>query len=235
MYGSKILVLFIVATFVLFGVSQFAGNESIGLYSRAFVLPFFALLYFVSVKRKTLFFSLFLVFYAVSDLMELTENLIPYDAYYFLGNALYVMAYTFLLLEISKSISLFYVLKNYKIHIVVLVALNLYIIYVLQVVIYPFSEIDSHYFLELIYNVVMLLLLSGALLNYFYRDNKKSLFLFIGSLCIVFSEVINVAYLYITETSALNFLSAALAVLAFYFYYQQSKLENEAASGLVTQ
>tara|TARA_R110002049_G_scaffold306635_1_gene505478 strand:+ start:53792 stop:54499 length:708 start_codon:yes stop_codon:yes gene_type:complete len=235
MYKSKIIVIFITLTFVLFGISQFLANETICRYTRAFILPLFALLYFVSVKRKTLFFILFLVSYSVSDLMELSDGFIPYFTYYFLGNSLYVLAYVFLLLEICKSVSLFHVIKNYKVHVVVLVALNIYIVYVLQIIINPYTEYGNQYYLELTYNIIMLLLLSGALMNYFYRDNRKSLFLFIGSLCIVFSEVINVAYLYIAETNTLNFLSTSLAVLAFYFYYQQSKLENSEASRLVTQ
>ena len=234
MYKSKILVLFIVSAFVLFGLSQFTGNQDVCRYSRASILPLITILYFLSVKRKALFFSLFLVTYAVSDLMEFSENLIPHYIYYYLGNSLYVVAYGFLLLEICKSVSLFHVIKNYKIHVVVLTILNIYIVYVLQVIIDPYTEFTSAYFLELSYNIIMLLLLSGALLNYFYRDNRKSLYLFIGSLCVVFSEVINVAYLYITETNTLNFISTSLAVLAFYFYYQQSKFKNVDANEFVT-
>lgn len=235
MYKSNIFVFFIVVAFVLFGVSQFLGNVIVSEVSRALILPFFTVLYFTTVKRKSWFFSFFLMCYAISDIMVLTESYIPYLLYYFIGNTLYVLAYVFLFLEICKSLSLLHVLRNYKIHIVVLMLLNIYIIYVLQVIIDPNLEMISQYFLELIYNIVMLSLLSGSLLNYFYKDNKKSLFLFIGSLCIVFSEVINVAYLYITETTTLNFISSALAVLAFFFYYQQSKLKNEQASRMVTQ
>lgn len=235
MYKSKIFFLFIAVAFVLFVVSQFLGNDAISLYSGVLISPLFAVLYFVCVKRKTLFFSLFLLLYAVSDLLELSETYMSYFTYYFLGNSLYVLAYSFLLFEICRSISLFHVVKNYKIHVVVLAALNIYIVYVLQLIIDPYTEYNNQYYLELVYNVIMLLLLSGALLNYFYRDNKKSLFLFIGSLCIVFSEVINVAYLYITETNTLNLISSLLSVLAFYLYYQQAKLENEGASRIVTQ
>ncbi|MFB9057892.1 hypothetical protein ACFFU9_14190 [Mariniflexile ostreae] len=122
-------------------------------------------------------------------------------------------------------------------HIAVLSALNIYIIYVLQIIINPYivdsEEYVPEYFVELIYNIVMLLVLSLSLINYFYMDNKKALLLFIASLCIVFSEVFNIAYLYVTETNMLNSISSALAILAFFFYYQQSGLENERAKGLV--
>jgi hypothetical protein len=228
MNKSKLLVVLIIVAYISFVITQFTGHENICLISRSLLLPIFALLYFSKVKEKTLFFTLFFVFFAVSDLMVLAESVLPYSInYYYLGNSLYIIAYGFLLFKICKSVCVFHVLKNHRIHLVVLTALNIYIVYVLQIIINPYVEFGNEFFLELIYNIMILLVLSVSLLNYFYKDNKKSLYLFIGSLSMVFSEVINVAYLYVSETSMLNFISSSLAVLAFYFYYQQAKLENE--------
>jgi len=120
-----------------------------------------------------------------------------------------------------------HLLKNLKMHSLVLLILNIYIVYVLQMIIDQRIPEGGHgYVLEMLYNSVILLLLSTSLLNYFYRDNKKSLYLFIGSLCIVFSEVISVAYLYVTKQELLDFFALSLALLAFYFFYQQSKINN---------
>ena len=102
----------------------------------------------------------------------------------------------------------------------------MYLIYVLQVIVKPNISIDIDYYFELIYNIVTLLLLSIALLNYFYRDNHKSLYLFLGVLCLVFSEVIDIAFIYVAQRSILNFLATTLSLGAFYFLYQQSKLLN---------
>jgi hypothetical protein len=77
---------------------------------------------------------------------------------------------------------------------------------------------------ELTYNVVMLVLLTLSLIAYFYNDNIKSLSIFLGSLCIVFSEVIQIAYYYITDQDFLNFISTILFVLAFCFYYYYSRI-----------
>jgi hypothetical protein len=137
------------------------------------------------------------------------------------------MAYTCLILEICKSVCLFHVLRNYKIHILVLTVLNIYIVYVLQVIINSVIAETSEYYVELTYNIVMFLLLSMALINYFYRDNLKSLYLFLGSLCLVFGEVIWVAYTYISERNLLNVLSTTLFVIAIYFFYKQSLLIHE--------
>ena len=78
-----------------------------------------------------------------------------------------------------------------------------------------------------IQDLVMLLVLSLTLVNYFYRDNVKSLYLFLGALCIVFGEVIWVAYIYISASTFLNIISTSLYALSFYFFYEQSKLFYE--------
>ena len=132
-----------------------------------------------------------------------------------------------LILKIWRSMDFKYLLKHFKIHIIVLSALSIYLVYVLQVLVKSYLVLNYEYVIEFIYNIVMLVLLSSALLNYLCRDNKKSLFIFIGSLLIVFSEVISLAYMYIYPTNALHLLVVSLALLAFYFFYQQSKLTND--------
>ena len=229
MNKSKILVGLVVLVYVLFVVFQFGGNSSMALNFRSLILPTIAVAYFTCVKRKSLFFSLFLGFYAASDIMYLVSKYlsIPYLVDYYLGNSLYILAYGTLLFKACRSINLMEILKNYKIHLVVLSLLNVYIIYVLQSVIYLDLEMNSQYYLELTYNLVMLFLLSASLLNYFYRDNRKSLLLFLGSICIVFSEVMGVAYLYVAQEGLLNFIATTLSLLAFYFIFKQSRLQNE--------
>jgi hypothetical protein len=113
-------------------------------------------------------------------------------------------------------------------HLIVLSALNVYLLYVLHAIINPNLVQENDYYLEFIYNIVVLLLLSIALLNYFYKDNKKSLYLFLGALCLVFSEVMDIAYIYVDQRCFLNFLATTLALGGFYFLYQQSKLLNVA-------
>ncbi|WP_034040289.1 hypothetical protein [Wocania ichthyoenteri] len=226
MYKSKVLIGLIVFAYILFVVFQFSGDEVMASSFSSITFPLIGLLYFVSVKPKTVFFSLFLIFYALSELLFFAIDFIPYLYFYYIGNILSMLSYAFLLFEICKSVCGFHVLKNYKIHVLVLTGLNIYIAYILQEAISPYLELTNEYIIEITYNVTMLLLLSVSLLNYFYKGNKKSLFYFFGALCIVFSEVINVAYLYVAHQNALNFISVSLFLLAFYFLYQQSKLEN---------
>ena len=234
MYKSKVLVGFVLLVYALFVFFEFKGNEVVAFNLDCLIAPLIALIYLIFTKRRNIFFLLFILCYSISDLMGIIIANMPdgkmsslNDIDYFIGNSLFILAYIFLFIKISKSLCLFHVFRNFKIHIMVLTILNVYLVYVLQVILAPKIKVESEYYLELTYNIVMLLLLSAALLNYFYRDNKKSLYLFIGSLCIVFSEVMQVAYFYIAQRSLLNFISTTLTLVAFYFFYQQSQLLND--------
>lgn len=224
MNKSKVLIGLIALSYILFVVFQFRGNEVLASSFSSVIFPLIAVLYCVTVKPKTLYFCLFLISYSISELLFFAIDYIPYVYIYYVGNILSMLSYAFLLLEVCRHVCIKHVLKNFKIHIIVLTGLNVYIAYILQEAIDPHLEMTFEYLLEVTYNVVMLLLLSVSLLNFLYKDDKKSLIFFLGALCIVFSEVINVAYLYVSHENLLNFLSVSLFLLAFYFLFQQSKL-----------
>ncbi|TWO30884.1 hypothetical protein E1J38_014335 [Seonamhaeicola sediminis] len=234
MFKSKVLVSLVLAIYMLFAIFGFVGKEAIAFTLDSLILPLIAFSYYTFFKEKRVYFALFLTCYAASDLIGLIVNYIPFTEAskliftldYYIGNALYVAAYVFLFIGICKNLNVLHILKNFIIHIIVLIALNVWLIYVLQNIVENQNDLFGSYYLELIYNVIMLLLLSGALLNYFYRDNQKSLYLFLGALCIVFSEVIDVAYLYISQRALLNFLSTSLVLLAFYFFCKQLTMSD---------
>lgn len=227
MNKSKALGVFVLLLYILSVSFQFSGKSDIANGLKSIILPIVTLLYFISVKKKSILFTLFLILYSISDLMFFLTPYISYHVDYYLGNSLYILAYGFLVIAICKSISLIHVLRHYKIHLLVLTFLNIYIAYVLQVIVDPFVAKTNEYYVEIVYNIVMLLLLSVALLNYFYKDNVKALFLFLGALCIVFAEVIWVAYTYISERHLLNVASTTLYVLSYYFFYKQSKMKQD--------
>ncbi|MEJ2113167.1 MAG: hypothetical protein P8X62_05555 [Flavobacteriaceae bacterium] len=232
MSKTKFLVGFLIVLCILFVVFQFNEDELFSCITRSFIVPVFTLLYFQNAKRKSFYFSMFLILYSISELTSLISEYIPYQVDYFMGNGLYIAAYVFLILEVLKSLNFNYVLNNYSIHLIVLGALNIYIVYVLLKIVYPIVSFSFEFLVELLYNIVMLILLSVSLLNYFYRDDRKSLLMFIGSLCLVFSEVILVAYLYISDKNLLIFSSSILSIMAFYFFYIQASLKNERIKSL---
>ncbi|MFD1614265.1 hypothetical protein [Gelatiniphilus marinus] len=222
---TMVLISLITLAYILFVVFQFSGKAVVAESFSSIIFPLIAVLYYQSVTPKTLFFCLFLISYSLSELIFFVVDYVPYLYFYFTGNILSLLSYAFLIVEVCKLLCAMHVLKNFKIHIVVLIGLNTYIAFILQEAIGPYLDLTLECLVEITYNVVMLLLLSVALLGYIYKDDKKSLFFFFGALCIVFGEVINVAYLYVSHQNLFNFLSVSLFVLAFYFLYQQAKLK----------
>lgn len=239
MYKSKILAGLVLVLYLLFLIFEFSAEYNVSILLDALVVPAIALTYILLIKKKNIFFLLFVLCYSLSDILGVIthfllyynftyeESLIYYEYDYLISSVLYILSYIFLLIRISSTISLKYIFKHFKIHLLVLTVLNIYLIYVLQIIVESNLDFENQFYIELAYNLVMLLLLSAALLNYFYRDNKKSLYLFIGSLFIVFSEVLDVAYIYIDQKSVLSVLSTTLVLVAFYFYYQQTKLSDK--------
>lgn len=226
MYKSKVLVSFVILLSLLFIIFQFNENYWMADYSRALIVPSITLLYLTNKQHKSLYFTIFLLTFSVSDLLTLFSSHLPVGIEYYLGNLLYIIAYLALTCEILISLNIKYILKYFKIHIVVLFLLNIYANYVLLNIINEYlSGIELR--LELLYNIFTLLLLTVSLLNYFYRDDKKGMILFLGSLCITFSEVMQIAYYYISDRDLLNVTYSLLLILAFYFFYNQSKLEYE--------
>lgn len=224
----KVLGTIVALVYILFVVYLFNGDSTLAFSISSLICPLMALLYFVTVKRKTIAFSSFLVLYSISEVMTLFIDYIPNQIDYYIGNSLYILAYTCLMIEVCKTVCVLQVLKNYKLHLLVLIGLNVYIVYILHSKVQPYKMFTLEFFIELLYNVVILVLLSIALLNYFYRDNRKSLHFFLGALCIVFAEVIQVAYLYISnKTIFLHFISVTLYFAAFIFLYRQSRLGND--------
>lgn len=234
MSKSKVLVGLILLLYVGFSIFELSGNSDMSFVLDSLIVPTITLLYVLFVSNKNRFFLLFLLCYSFSNLMSLiVETTIKnapdlvYDLEFYIANLLFILSYIFLSIKICKSLSFKYVLKNFKIHLLVLGILNTYLIYVLQLIVTPNVVLDIDYYLEFLYNFVTFMLLSVALLNYFYRDNQKSLYLFLGTLCIVFSEMMDVAYMYISEISMLSFIGTTLSLVAFFFFLKQANFLNK--------
>ena len=232
MKKSNLLIGFVLFLCMVYAIFQFIDYGSISTMASALIIPSIALMYFMNVKQKSLYFTLFLGFYSLSELLVFISPFIPIEVDYYLGNTLYILAYVCLIYEILKSMKFKLVVQNYYIHLIVLTALSSYVVYVLLKIVSPLL-IGTEFLMEFVYNFITLLLLSVALINYMYRDTKKSLLMFFGSLCIVFSEVIQVAYFYISDKNILNFTYTILLVISFFFFYEQSKIKTKEGCILV--
>ena len=226
---------FILGLIIILTIS-FIGFQAFGLdiSSEAARFPIIPLLtyYYVATTYDTRsYFFKFLFLYAIGELLGgvgmiyyLTESVYIDYLQFYGGNFCYILAYICLFLEVYKNLDLRKVIKRFPVHIIILLALDIYsVIFVSEVAVksgFLQGPLDS--VIEVIYNIVIMMLLTITLINYISRDSKKAMNLLVGALCIVFSEVIQVAYFYISERAILGITYSALLVFAFCFFYLQS-------------
>jgi hypothetical protein len=119
------------------------------------------------------------------------------------------------------------------VHIIILLVLDIYSVYLVSEIALKSDRLSGilDYSIEIFYNLIVMLLLTVTLLNYINRDSKKAMNLLLGALCIVFSEVMQVAYFYVSDKNIINVTYSVLLIFAFCFFYIQAGMSysrNEA-------
>jgi hypothetical protein len=234
MQKRKILLGFIIVLAIVFiGLKIFNMQEIAG-YVRPIILPLLLLFYYLAKRDRSSYFFYFLVFYSITELSGLfsyyaIKSYFVDSLLFYGGNILYITAYVFLILEIFKSMNVKRIFNRFTTYILILAALDIYsVILVTEIAIK--SELlygVYDYLIEIAYNTVIMLLLTITLINYISRHTKKAMNLLLGALCIVFSEVIQVAYFYVSDQNVLSVAYSTLLVIAFSFFYIQSNLSNQ--------
>jgi hypothetical protein len=234
MQKRKILLGFIIVLAIVFIGLQIFNMQEIAGYVRPMLLPLLLISYCLSKKERSSYFFYFLLLYSITELSSFftyfaQESYFVDSLLYYGGNILYIIAYMFLILEIYKAMNIKRIFNRFTTYILILMALDIYsIILVTDIAIK--SELlygIYDYLIEIAYNIVIMLLLTITLINYISKHTKKAMNLLIGALCIVFSEVIQVAYYYVSGQNILSIIYSALLVLAFAFFYFQSSLNYE--------
>ncbi|MCD2259280.1 hypothetical protein [Psychroserpens luteolus] len=234
MYLSKILGIILILLSILFLGLQSLGKEFDAFGVKALAMTVLIILYFVNVKQKHILFILFLVTYAAAEIHNyFTYNLFPpenatYDIHYLIGNGLYISAYLFLIARILSIMNFRKAILRFSMQTLLLFALGIFVVYMITDLSKEGIGIDYGYTVEMVYNSIIMFLVCLALVNYMYNDSKKSMNLLIGSICIVFSEVIQIAYYYISDfDNTLSVIYSFFLVGAFVFFYLQSRLVQE--------
>ena len=234
---NKKLLLGIVTVFtVTFFSLQIFNQEILAGIVRGLILPVLIYLYCSVSKERSSFFFWFLVCYAVSEFLGMFEYyaadyLWVDNARYYGGNIMYISAYMFLILEIIRSMNLKTVFGRYAIHFIILLALDIYCVVLVSQISYSsenFLQELPDIIIEVIYNIVIMLLLTFALINYISKDSKKAMNLLLGSICFVISEVVQVAYFYVDDDmNILGVVYTFMLIVAFIFLYIQSGMSYE--------
>ncbi|MBT8273829.1 MAG: hypothetical protein KJO77_08485 [Bacteroidia bacterium] len=231
MQKTKIL-LGIIATLVIAFIGfRIFQQEVIADYIRPIILPLVTLYYIIEGYNRKSYFFLFLAVYAFADLFgffnQMAEESELVDSLMYFGcNTLYILAYIFLIMEVYQSMNLSKILSRFLVHIVILFLLDIYCVILVSEVAIKSENLVTIYdhIIEIAYNSVIMIMLTVTLINYLYRDSKKAMNLLLGALCIVFSEVFQVAYFYVSEINVLSIAYSVLLVVAFTFFYIQVKM-----------
>lgn len=228
----KILTGILIALSVVFIGFQIYEMEVEAAGIRALLLVVLTVLYFVRVKNRHFFFILFLIAFDIAEVLNFIGWLVPvvpnnnFDYMYYTANSLYILAYAFLTIQILTSLNFVDILRKYPFHLLILIILDVF-----SVIIVTNTALDRlnyyEYFVELVYNAVIMVLLTVALINYLHKNDKKAINLLIGSIFIFFSEVIQLAYFYVSNINLLNVVCSLFLVLAFVFFYLQSRLSYQ--------
>lgn len=229
MQKSKLLSGIIIALTISFVGFQIFQVDFIGGIVRGLILPLLTILYCVTGKSKSNYFFYFLLFYSLAEFTSVFSYFAYYSVVvdnflYYGGNLCYITAYVFLILEVLKSIKLKRVISKFPAHIIILLVLDIYSVYLVSEIAVKSDYLSNmtEYIIEIVYNIVVMLLLTVTLINYISRDSKKAMNLLLGSLCIVFSEIMQVAYFYVSDKNILNVTYSVLLIFAFCFFYIQA-------------
>ncbi|WP_204345447.1 hypothetical protein [Psychroserpens algicola] len=241
MYLSKILGTVLILLSILFlGLqSQALEIEASGVKTLAMIL--LIVFYVMRVKKKHILFLMFLVFFTIAEFFNYITWVINFDFseeidyFYYVGNILYILSYTFLIARILVSINMSKAVTKFPIQSLSLLVLGIFVVYLVTDT--TREELtSSQYTLEFTYNAVIMILMSLSLLYYMAKDDKKSMNLLIGSICILFSEILQLAYFYVAEDfNVLNLLCSLFIVMAFLFYYLQSRLHHKEVVSFIPQ
>ncbi len=216
----------------------------------------FLYLYLTESERKSKIFMGFLLAFLIGDIYAVVMGLFHLISSYlgnassyvelepYVGNMPFVIAYICLIVYIARDFNFSQLIKRFKYHLLVLVIFNVYAILTLNRMMLEaeFFEMYTLAFLfESIYNSCIILVLSFSLLNYIYYDTEVSFLLLLGSIFVVFSEMVQVAYFFIPPDSEMmqlpyDFISTGrilyityslLLIIGFYFIYRYILAEME--------
>lgn len=199
------------------------------------VLPILlTVLYVKNYSGRRPYLLYFFITFALSKLVGLTSYFTELyegeiDYWYYIGNSLYLLAYIFLILRCMITWNFKDIIKRFSVTLIILAVLGVFCVTLItETAENQLSFVE--YSMEFVYNVVVMTLLSVALVNYMYMDDKKAILFFIGAMFIFFSEMLQLAYFYVAEIPQIAAIYSVFLVLAFTFFYLQSRLKHQNVS-----
>lgn len=223
---SLVMLSLVFIFFKIFKLELYADSLAFAL------LVMFSVLYLrqtKALKKRNLFFLLFLICFALSQLLNFISHFLfiengNVDYLYYVSNVIFMIAYIFLILRCVITMSFLKIIKKFAVTIIILLLLSIFCVTLITET--AENQLSaSQYMIEFLYNVVVMGLLSVSLINYMDKSDNKSMLFFMGCMFVFFSEMLQLAYYYIDELVYLAASYSVFLVLAFVFFYLQSKIK----------
>ncbi len=208
--------------------------------ARVSLVLLLTLLYCMKVSSKRLFFFLFLICFSLGEIISYLSYFVDIDYetdpdyFYYISNGMYILSYVFLIIRVIMDMNIKNILHKFWIHLLVLVVLDVFCVIILSGT--TEKLLSKHEFsLEQLYNTIIMILLTVAMINYMSKNSQKSMNLLLGAIFIFFSEVIQMTYFYISDINILNVMCSLFLVLAFLFLYLQARIPLESEQQTIQQ
>jgi len=227
---SRLAIFIAILLSVFYVGSEFIGNRSMARITRACVIPFLIIYYVLEKRYKSKYFLVFLITFSISYVLPLLRNVAPNNMLFILANIMCIIGYLAMIFEISmmifQNMSFKKLLVKYPLYIIVFVALGA--ILARNVINMPRESINNmQIVIGNIYIGAIFTLLGVSFLNYIIRYTKKALYLFIGSICLAFSEVLQIAnfYMFNEPKLAVVMVYLILQIAGFYLFFKQAFIQ----------
>lgn len=224
----KVILLVVCAVFLALQVLKLDVQAAA---ARAILVILLCVLYYIKVQEKRFLFLMFLVSFALGEILNFSSYFVipaegELDFYYYGANILYIISYIFLIIRVMQNMHLKKVISKFWMHIVILAVLDVFCVNIVSGTTEDVLTMPQSW-LEYIYNSVIMFLLTVAMINYISKNSQKAMNILLGAIFIFFSEVIQYTYFYISEVTVLNVVCSLFLLLAFFFFYLQSRIGIE--------
>jgi len=219
---------------ICFYLSGMLGYTETNAFFRMLIFPLLIIYCFRRdplVKKR--FVLSFLILFGLGEICYYFIVINYYHLLFFsVGNTILILGYTSLIALIISGLNIKQVIKRFHIQIIVLAIMGIYLFLKLNSMIefrHTGERPLAEYTLNIIYNMVIVLVLGLALLNYFYHDSTIALKLLIACTLLIFSEFVQTAFYFMGAQELLeNIYNALLAFsyFTFFLYIKESKVKQ---------
>lgn len=184
--------------------------------------------YFFNKENTRQYLLGFLFFHLLAEFVSLTRIIPDFTLLYTVVSFSYIISYSSLINLLSLDVVFSDLWQKFKGFIIILSVFGVSILYYMHDIMFSEGEFLLYPFIvDTAYNIVVIVLLCFSFLSYVYHDSKKQLVLFLLCLSFSFSEVAQLAYIYLSNSFLLFVLFSVFKLMSFFFCNYYLKIKSD--------